>query len=218
MKKKLLTALLAMYILPAYAQVELKGVMGIHFFSSPSMQDYINQSYAGPNDQLGSFVSSIIFAGEGGSFLNPEFIVTLEVAYQIYSFTNSGINGQYDLSFNNILPSLLAYYVIGGDGYNFKFGGGTGIRLIRVDETKPASGIKTFTSIGFGVIGRIEGNTSIGENVYANVGLDFRYDVNGEPDSNGETLRNTGLRENVNFNSLSVGLRLGITYVFGEVN
>lgn len=217
MKKYLITIILLLYSSLNFAQVELKGVMGIHFFSSPSMQDYINQSFA-YDDQLSSFVSSIIFAGEGGVYLNPEFIVTLETAYQIYSYTTTGISGQYDLSLNNIMPSLLAYYVVSGTGYNFKFGGGGGIRIVNVDESRPASSSNSYSSIGFGMIGRIEGNTSLGENVYANVGLDIRYDINGEPDSNGEKLRNNVLDENINFNALSFGLRLGITYIFGEVN
>jgi hypothetical protein len=48
------------------AQIEFKGTMGINFLSVPSMQDYINFSH--PDDQLGSFSSAIIFAGEGGFF------------------------------------------------------------------------------------------------------------------------------------------------------
>ncbi|MFC2103268.1 hypothetical protein ACFLSS_02450 [Bacteroidota bacterium] len=202
-----------------FAQVELKGDMGIYFFSSPSMQDYINQSgFDNANNQLASFVSSIVFAGEGGVFVSPDFIVTLEAAYQIYSYTNTGISGQYDLSFNNIMPSFLAYFVVSGVGYNFKFGGGAGLRLVNVDEARPASSSNSFSSVGIGIIGRVEGNTLLGGSVYANVGLDIRYDVNGEPDSNGTTLRNNVLNENVNFNSLSFGIRLGISYIFGEVN
>jgi hypothetical protein len=189
-----------------FAQVELKGDMGIYFFSSPSMQDYINQSgFDNANNQLAAFVSSIVFAGEGGVFVSPDFIVTLEAAYQIYSYTNTGISGQYDLSFNS-------------DGYNFKFGGGAGLRLVNVDESRPASSSNSYSSIGFGMIGRVEGNTLLGESVYANIGLDIRYDMNGEPDSDGTTLHNNVLNENVNFNALSLGLRLGITYIIGEVN
>jgi hypothetical protein len=216
MKKFLFVTFLILCSLSAFAQGELKGVMGIYFINSPSMQDYVNQSFAPPDDQLGSFVSSVMFAGEGGLFVNPDFIVTLEAAYQIYSYTTTGLNGQYELSLNNIMPSLLAYYVVSGNGYNFKFGGGVGIRFVSVNESKPASGSIDYSSTGYGLIGRIEGNTLLGGNVYANVGFDIRYDINGEPESNGAALRNNILDENVNFNSLSLGLRLGITYIIGE--
>jgi len=44
----------------------------------------------------------------------------------------------------------------------------------------------------------------------------MRYDVNGEPsDSDGNTIINNVLKENVNFNSFSAGVKLGISYLFG---
>lgn len=198
------------------AQVELKGVMGIYFLSSPSLQDYLNQNFAPSNDQLGSFVSSVIFAGEGGLFVYPNFETTLEVAYQIYSYTTSGDGGKYDLAYNNLMPSLFGYYVVMGNGYNFKFGSGIGLRLARIDQSLPATGItSTYNSTGYGFIGRIEGNTLLGDDFYANIGVDIRYDVVGEPENNGKPLRNNVQNENVNFNTLAIGVRLGITYMIG---
>ncbi len=113
------------------------------------------------------------------------------------------------------MPSLLAFYVISGQGYNFKFGGGGGARFISVDETLPASARSdNYTSTGFGAIIRAEGNTLLSGNVYANVIADLRYDINGEPSGNLGNLRNNVLNENVNFNSLSVGIKLGVSYFF----
>ncbi len=202
-----------------FAQGELKGGMGIYFLSSPSMQDYINQGgFDNSDNQVASFVSSIMFAGEGGIYISPDFMVTVEAAYQIYSYTNNGVNGQYELLFNNIMPTLLAYYVISGQGYNFKFGGGAGLRFVNVGESLPALSSSDYTTMGLGFIGRIEGNTLLGGRVYANAGLDLRYDINGEPDSYGTKLYNNVLDENVNFNALSIGIRLGITYLIGGQN
>ena len=60
-----------------------------------------------------------------------------------------------------------------------------------------------YSSTGFGVVLRAEGNTVLSENLYANIGLDIRYDANGEPsDSDGNKI--TNFNENVNFNSLSI--------------
>jgi len=202
----------------ALAQTELKGVMGIYFLSVPSMQDYINQSgLASSNNQLESFVSSVVFAGEGGLFLSKSFEITLEAAYQIYSFTDVKPQGKDELSFNNLMPSLMGYYVLSGDGYNFKFGGGVGVRFVSVDETRNTSVAKTnYSSFGFGTILRIEGNTLLGGSVYANIGADIRYDINGEPENaQGKKLVNIIRKENVNFNTLSIGVRLGITYIIG---
>lgn len=203
----------------AIAQVELKGVMGIYFFSAPSMQDYINQNFAPSNDQLSSFVSSVMFAGEAGYILNPKFIATIELAYQLYSYTNGGPRGQYDLTFSNVTPTLFGYYVIDGNGYNFKFGAGVGVRFPDVDESLPATGVtSSYSSVGYGIVGRIEGNSLLGGNVYANIGADIRYDANGEPENGGMSLYNNIQNENVNFNAFSVGVRLGITYIIGGSN
>ena len=218
MKKQLFIAIILLSNTLAFAQFELKGTMGIYFMSIPSMQDYVNQNFAPSDDQLSSFVSSVMFAGEFGIFVNPGFETTLELAYQLYSYTNGTLNGQYDLTFSNLAPTVFAYYVIAGTGYNFKFGGGLGARFVNVDESLPAGELKTFNSMGYGIVGRIEGNTLLGGNVYANIGFDIRYDVNGEPENNGTPLYNNLQDENVNFNAFSVGVRLGITYIIGESN
>ena len=99
-----------------FAQVELKGTMGIYFLSIPSMQDYVNQNFAPSDDQLSSFVSSVMFAGEGGLFVSGNFEASVELAYQIYSYTTNSDAGKYELVYNNIMPSLIGYYVLSGDG------------------------------------------------------------------------------------------------------
>ncbi len=219
MKKHLFITIILLSNTLAFAQFELKGTMGIYFASIPSMQDYVNQNFAPSNDQLSSFVSSVMFAGEAGIFISPGFETTLEVAYQLYSYTNGSTGGQYDLTFSNLMPTVFAYYVVAGTGYNFKFGGGLGPRFVTVDESLPATGITTtYNSVGYSVVGRIEGNTLLGSNIYANIGADIRYDVNGEPENNGTPLHNNLQNENVNFNAFSVGVRLGITYIIGGNN
>ena len=86
-----------------------------------------------------------------------------------------------------------------------------------VDETRNTSVAKTnYSSVGFGTILRIEGNTLLGGNIYANIGADIRYDVNGEPENaQGKNLVNIIQNENVNFNTLSIGVRRGITDIIG---
>jgi hypothetical protein len=219
MKKHLFITIILFSNTLSFAQFELKGTMGIYFTSIPSMQDYVNQNFAPSDDQLSSFVSSIMFAGEFGIFISPSFETTLEVAYQLYSYTNGSLDGQYELNFSNLMPTVFAYYVIAGTGYNFKFGGGLGARFINVDESLPATGFTTtYNSVGYGIVGRIEGNTLLGGSIHANIGADIRYDVNGEPENNGIPLYNNLQNENVNFNAFSVGVRLGITYIIGGNN
>ncbi len=202
----------------AFGQVEFKGVMGIYFFSSPSMQNYVNQlNFVSLDNELGSFNTAVIFAGEVGVFLNRKYLAATEMGYQIFSQTITGDFGKYELTWSNLMPTFMIYNVILGEGYNFKFGGGGGIRFTSVDVTIPAQeGSTNYTSTGYGFVARVEGNTLLGGNAYANIGFDIRYDVNGEPENaKGEKLVNTSQNELVNFNALSFGVRLGITYIIG---
>lgn len=197
-----------------FPQSFVRGGMGIQFQSSPSLTDYINQNFASPAEQLASFSSSVIFSAEGGTRISANTELALEVAYLINSYTYNYDLGQYDLSYGIMMPSLIYYYVIDGAGYNFKFGGGAGIRLVNAEEKLPRLTPVKYTSNGFGVVLKADGNTILGGNFYANIGGEIRYDLNGEPENNGDHIRNNIYKENVNFNSLGFGVRLGITYQF----
>ncbi len=200
----------------SFAQTELSASMGINFISSPSLYDYINQNYIQSGGSiLDGFNSSIIFSAEAGYNISKTYQPAIEIDYMINSYTLSDLNGQYEMSYGNIMFSIMNYYVIAGDGYNFKFGGGGGLRFLSADEKRPATGVtQTFTSVGYGFLIKAEGNTLLGGNVYAKIGAQASYDLNGEPEFNGMTLHNNVANENVNFNSLSVGLSLGVSYIF----
>ena len=193
--KKLYVLTLALFSIGiSSAQTELKATMGINFISIPSVQDYINQSYP-LGAEVGTFSSAVIFSLEAGQFLSDNFVLGLEIPYQLFSYNSNVGSGQYDLTYNSILPSVMAYYALVGNGYNFKIGGGAGPRFVSVNESQKWNGSEVdFSSTGFGVVVRLEGNTILGENVYANIGLDVRYDVNGEPSaSDGNTITNNVL-------------------------
>jgi hypothetical protein len=214
MKKILMSLLLLVSSLVSFAQTEneVRASMGIDFVSIPSLKNYIDQL---PYEQLADFNSAINFSGSYGRMLSESYQLQAEVSYLLYSFNSNGLDGQYDLTYSLIMPSILNYYVLNGTGYNFKFGGGVGIRFLNVEESLPGTGTsEKYFSTGYGFILRAEGNTAIAENVYAHIAADVRYDVNGEPDSDGKKLYNAVYKENVNFNSLSFGIRLGISYQF----
>ena len=213
MKKFVLLIVVIIPIL-SYAQTpnEVRGSMGIDFVSVPSLKEYIDQL---PYEQLTDFNSAVNFSGSYGRMLSESFQLQAELIYLLYSFTSSSLDGQYDLTYSLVMPSILGYYVLTGTGYNFKFGGGAGVRFLSVDESLPGTvNADNYSSTGYGFILRAEGNTAIAENVYAHIAADVRYDVNGEPENNGETFYNVVYKENVNFNSLSFGIRLGISYQF----
>ena len=214
MKKYLYSIIVVIFLTgTSYSQYDVRAGMGISIVSTPSLIDYLNQHYA-QSQQLGVFNTAILFAGEAGYALNDDHEIALEIAYEINSFNFSYSPGEYKLNYDFIMPTFVYYYLIKGTGYNLKFGGGAGPRFTSADE-KPQFSITTiYNSIGFGFLVKAEGNTLLSDNLYANIGVDLRYDFNGKPKNGGIYLVNTTNNENVNFNSLSAGIHLGITYNF----
>jgi hypothetical protein len=192
------------------AQHELRAGMGINFGSVPSLKDYVNQ-IAG-FDEMGSFTSAVVFAGEYDYEVSPTYDLGLEVAYLLNSVTFSTY-GTYDFSYHVIMPTVTSYYVIRGNGYNFKFGGGVGIRLVSADESIPATPSATnYTSVGPGFLLRIAGNTRLSEDFYVYISGDLRYDLNG--DLKGWVEHHSTNYNQVNLDTFSAGVSLGITYFF----
>lgn len=196
------------------AQYSIRASMGIDFANTPSLNDYINQTFPVDGNPLNDFNTAVNFSGEFGYSITNTLQVGLELSYLLNSFNYSSELGKFELDYNIIAPSLLGYYVLGGSGYNFKFGGGVGLRLVNVDLSFPGTNLTTsYSGTGFGILLRAEGNTLLGGNFYANIGADLKYDINGSPKSGSSNLYNNISRENVNLNSLSVGLRLGVSYI-----
>lgn len=187
---------------------EVRASMGIDFVSIPSLKDYLEANYT---DRLSDFSSAVNFSGSYGRMISPETQLEVELGYFLNSYNSSSSLGNYNLTYSIIMPSLLYNYVISGNGYNFKFGGGAGVRLLSI--TEKIWGDQTdykYSSIGYGFILRAAGNTAISQDVFAHIGADVRYDVLGEPDNTmGE---NTIGR--VKFSTLSFGVQLGISYQF----
>jgi hypothetical protein len=197
----------------AFPQVSIRGGMGINLISIPSLRDYLNVNYAPAGNQVAGFATAVIFSGEADIKAAENYEVGLELAYLYNSYTFSTSNGQYNLTYGILMPTIVNYYVIEGQGYNFKFGGGLGIRFVNINETFLPT-VNAYKSIGFGILLRATGNTALSSNFYANITGDIRYDINGEPKNDGNPLQNRALNTNVNFNSFSLGLTLGITYIF----
>lgn len=215
MKYFTFVALLILAFSTSFSQVRLRGGMGVDYISDPSLYNYFNQNFATPGTQLGSFAASVNFSLEADYMVSNKYEVGLDVAYRIYSYNYANALGSYDLTYHNLMPTIVNYYVMNGSGYQFKFGGGIGIRFPSAKEALPSttsSQTQTYTGIGFGLLLRAAGNTQISSNLYANILFDIRYDFNGTLKNNGVDLYNRVDNSNVSFNSFSVGVGLGLTY------
>lgn len=213
MKKFLAVISITFLSLQSFAQVDLMGGMGITFQSAPSLNDYIN-NLVPAGEEIADYSSSINFFFEADYEINPTFDIGLEYDYKIFSYnTTFPAAGTYDLTVNTHSPTLLAYYVLQGTGYKFKFGGGAGYRLVSVDEQLPLSTeVTNYTASGFGLILKAQAHTLLGGNFHAYIGGDIRYDIIGEATNNGEKLGSENYGEEIDFNTLGIGLRIGISY------
>jgi hypothetical protein len=187
---------------------EVRASMGIDFVNVPSLKNYLEANFT---DRLSSFSSAVNFSGSYGRMISKNDQLEAEIGYLLNSFNSALIGGTYDLTYSIVIPSAIYYYVISGTGYNFKFGGGAGPRFLSATEKLPADPNNyNYSSLGYGFILRAAGNTAIAENVFAHIAVDVRYDSIKEP----QPSQDTNVIGNVNFNSLSFGIRLGISYQF----
>ncbi|GJQ63907.1 MAG: hypothetical protein SCALA702_29600 [Melioribacteraceae bacterium] len=203
--------------LSLYSQIDVTAGMGVSFVNQPSFTDYINYYFAPGDDQLPSFGSTVEFFGEIGYDINKKYQVGVEYAHQIYSYNVTSYKaGFYDVSYTQLKPTVMAYYLIPGPGYKLKLGGGVGPRFVNMEEQKANSVTKQeFSATGFGIVLKAMGHTLLGDNLYATIGADLRYDMPGElSDDNDTTINNISLNENVNVNSISIGVKLGVSYFF----
>ena len=209
--KKILTLIFIIIIsVISFAQKanEVRASMGIDFVSVPSLKDYLELNYT---DRLSDFSSAVNFSGAYGRMIGESAQLEVEIGYLLNSYNASLTDGNYDLTYSLLMPSLLYNYVLNGKGYNFKFGGGAGIRILSTVEKLPADPNEyKYSSLGYGLILRAAGNTAIAQDVFAYISADIRYDIlkEAEPSTDGNTIGD------VNFSSLSFGVRLGISYQF----
>ncbi len=196
-----------------FAQWEGRVSMGLNMTSSANLRDYVNENFASPGDYMSEINSMIEFSGEAGYLVGDNLQLALEGAYAFNSFTNITLNGKYELNYKFISPSAIAYYMVKGNGYSFKLGGGIGPRFLVVNEIKPfiVTGLD-YTSTGFGVVIKGSGSTALSKSVFAYIGADARYDAGGTPKNNGTGIKHRG--RDLSVNSLSFGLKLGISFTF----
>ena len=213
MKRILFLLLILSGLNRIYAQWDLSFDMGLDYKSAPSYRDYINFNHAFTQaDQIPTFKSSVCFASEADYKLNPNFALGLEYNFQIDSYNNTySSGGSYQISYNLQRPSLVAYYILPGEGYQFKFGGGVGLRYVSLSETIYSA--TKYYATGAGLLLKSEGNTKLSDHFYALIGVNVRYDITGKLSTPSQNLTNNESNENVNLNSVSFGIYFGITFI-----
>ncbi len=202
-KKYFLIVLVLFAFQSLKAQVDVVGGMGISMVYNPSLNDYLDMR---ADEEIQAFATTAEFYGEIDYSISEKYQLGVEYVYTLFDFSST-YAGNYTLSYAHQKPSLLAYYVISGEGYKFKFGGGAGLRVVSVVENIFID--ENFEALGFGLLLRAQGHTKLGDNIYANIGSTLRADFPGTP-----TNDNNDFHNDANINSISISLNLGISYFF----
>ena len=192
------------------AQWDVSASMGLDFKSMPTFRDYINMNFSSANNQISSFKSAVAFGAEADYKLSKNFTLGIEYNLQIDSYNGAG--STYEISYSLHRPSLMAYYVIPGVGYQFKLGGGVGYRAVSLSERIFTQ--TKYSADGFGLVLKTEGNTMLANHFYALIGGNFRYDSTGDVANGSQNIVNRSTGDKLNLNSISFGIYLGITFTF----
>jgi hypothetical protein len=192
--------------------------MGVDYSNNPSLKKYIqytipNYSTFSPQDQLSDFTAGLEFFAGVEKQIARNFSLKAEYSYFIKSY-NVAIAPNYDFSYKNHQPFLIANYIFPNEYFYIKAGAGIGYILSDL-TVKQFGGETNYTSTGIGL--KLEGvlNAQISRNVagYLSGFITNSILQNLKDKSGNELISSSGDR--VNLSSFGVGLRLGVeVYIF----
>lgn len=196
---------------------EISGGMGISLHSTPSLADYINATAHPRQEQLlDEFSSAVEF------FITPELQVSeewsmgLEYSLLLKTYTLDDRSGfsRSEFSYQVHMPTLLVHYVVFGEGYKVKFGGGVGYHIVKFNQSFPSYGTgDDLNANSIGVKLEAVGNTKFDEMFYGSIGVDLRWDFLGTlKKSDGSEAFDRASNTTAKMNFFSAGLKFGVTF------
>jgi hypothetical protein len=191
----------------------LSAGMGISAFSSPSTADYINSVLQlREQDKIGEFSTAIEFFASPELQISDDWSVALEYSYLVksYHMSSAAGPGYSDFSTTIHMPTLVAHYLIGGQGFWVKLGGGIGYYLGTFSQSLFGSGqTQEFTASSPGMKLEAVGNTMFDESFYGYIALDTRWAFKEAfSQSDGTSPAYQGTAPSLGF--LDFGLKLGV--------
>jgi hypothetical protein len=188
--------------------------MGVSSLNVQDIVDVVN-SIPGLTERAPRFKSCVDFFGAISFPLSADWVLKAEYSYLLGSFTMNSSYGTAEFTVAVHAPSLIAQYVIVDEGvYNVEAGAGLGYHFGSLSE-KFVTIDDRFTGGGLGVTGDVEGNTALGEHLFAYLGANVRWDFIGEVKNgrgNPPGVTANGARPTLHF--FGFGARLGFTYYF----
>lgn len=194
--------------------VALAAGMGINLDTDIGMVNFIN-SFVYPADRANDFETAVDFFGSCEFPVSGEWGAKLEYAYlfKSYNFTQNSA-GISSLFYSVTMPTLIAQYVIPGNGYFVKFGAGAGYHFGKVTTNDIVyGGTSQYHAQGVGVKLEAVGQTAFDEHLFGYIAGDMRWEFLGTvKDANGAALQNQQYAASLSL--FTAGLIFGLTYYF----
>jgi len=182
--------------------------LGVSLINAGDVVDFVSN---GTNQS--HFAAAAEFFGSVEAQVADNWGVKGEYSYLLNSYNIPAAGIILPYSYHVHMPTAILHYVLKGNGYFFKFGGGAGYHIAQLEQDYPSTIIYTAKGIGFKIEG--EGNTAFDEHLYGYIGAEARDDILGDfKDDTGAILVNKSVGRNVKMNFVSVGLKFGLTYFF----
>ena len=191
----------------------LSAGMGVSYINAPNVVDYLNR-YASQADRVADFTPAVEFFVAPELSLSSTLVLRVEYAYLLKSYSLSGLGGVYSFEYSVHMPTAVLDYLLKGDGFYVKVGGGMGYHFGKFSYLFPNSNSEArFTGNGIGFKLELVGNTAFGESLYGLIGGDLRLDYIGalKDDSGNGPSQATG---NVKLRFASAGIKFGLVYYF----
>ncbi len=219
----LLAGILLTIPVPAGAQAQIinrpnafaiSAGMGVDEVAATHIVNYVNTT-AVAGQTADQFATAVDFFGAAEIPLGEEYGLKAEYTYLFKSYTFVSVYGGTNEVFYALqMPSLIGQYVITGEGYFVKFGGGFGYHFGSMEEKRSLyATTSTSKATGPGFVLEAAGQTAFDEHLFGYIGGDLRWEFLGTlKDAQGAAVSSLG--QTATLNLFSAGLKFGLIYYF----
>ena len=199
---------------PEAPRAAIAAGMGVEYIAASDVTDLVNVT-ALPSARAPQFRAAVEFFGSCAFPLAGRWMLKLELAYDLSSYTVDGAFGPASWNMHWTMPSLILQYVLVDRGvYNVRVGAGGGYHLGALAE-KYLSLDDTFTAGGPGALAELEANTAFGDHLYAFLGANIRWEFVGAlRDAGGSSPGIASGGAGATLHAFGAGARLGACYMF----
>lgn len=189
-------------------RIGISAGMGVNIHNAQDLVQSINVIRLG--GRVDDFKSAVEFFGAVAVPFSRDWVAKAEFAYMLSSYNLSAVYGNTEVTYVVLMPTLIAQYILfEAPHYNLKVGIGAGYHFGSYEDRFFGS---RYSARGIGTLVELEGNTALGEDLFAHLGVQTRWDFIGNL-TNDQGKSPLGATQ-TNLHFFSLGARLGMTYYF----